>query len=310
MQWLLESDPAIQYQTRRDLLEDDNPKIRKRIEKLGWGSQILSKRRADGHWGNGFSQPKWISSHYTLLDLKNLSINPELAAARECIRMILETEKGRDGGLNPSRDLRFSDVCINGMFLNYASYFGADQNELKSIIDFILSQKMNDGGFNCEVKETGARHSSMHSTISVLEGILEYKRMWYSYRLSELEEAAFDGHEFLLRHQLFLSDQPDDPIRKEFMNFAYPCRWKYDILRALDYFQDAGQLWDVRLRPALDALLTKRNRDGTWNTPAPYPGLVHFEMEYADMPGRWNTLRALRVQKYFSEKKSSERKRI
>lgn len=123
MQWLLESDPAIQYQTRRDLLEDDNPKIRKRIEKLGWGSQILSKRRADGHWGNGFSQPKWISSHYTLLDLKNLSINPELAAARECIRMILETEKGRDGGLNPSRDLRFSDVCINGMFLNYASYF-------------------------------------------------------------------------------------------------------------------------------------------------------------------------------------------
>lgn len=72
--WLLKGDSAIQYQTHRDLLHSRvslQEKLQARIEEEGWGAQFLSKQKENGHWGRGFYQPKWTSTHYTLLDLKN-----------------------------------------------------------------------------------------------------------------------------------------------------------------------------------------------------------------------------------------------
>ncbi len=128
--WLLEGDPAIQYQTYRDLLGMSKPHIRQRISQEGWGKRFLSYRHKNGHWGKGFYQPKWISTHYTLLDLKNLQIDPKILSIRESIRLILDHEIGEDGGINPSKAISQSDVCINGMFLNYACYFNIKPNKL------------------------------------------------------------------------------------------------------------------------------------------------------------------------------------
>ena len=61
----------------------------------------------------------------------------------------------------------------------------------------------------------------------------------------------------------------------------------------------AGVEWDDRMKPAIDVLLTKRNKELTWNTAAKHPGKIHFEMEKSGKPGRWNTLRALRTLKHF-----------
>ena len=74
--WLLEGDVSIQYQVYRDLLADEKPHLRGRIATEGWGAQFLSFRKKEGHWGQHFYQPKWISTHYTILDLKNLAISP------------------------------------------------------------------------------------------------------------------------------------------------------------------------------------------------------------------------------------------
>jgi hypothetical protein len=64
------------------------------------------------------------------------------------------------------------------------------EDELESIVDFLLDEHMKDGGFNCySNRRGGAVHSSMHSTISVLEGILEHAKIGYKYRLEELREA-------------------------------------------------------------------------------------------------------------------------
>ncbi len=89
------------------------------------------------------------------------------------------------------------------MVLNYASYFRVDQNLLMSVIDFLLNEKMEDGGFNCLSNTTGATHSSLHTTLSVLEGISEYQRNGYKYRLDELEKARHESQEFVLLHKLF-----------------------------------------------------------------------------------------------------------
>ncbi len=305
LKWLLQGDIAIQYQTYRDLLSEDRQDLRDRIESEGWGKRFMSKRHADGHWGRKFYQPKWISSHYTLLDLRNLGIDPVNKLIQASVNNIADNEKGPDGGINPAVTIPQSDVCVNGMFLNYASYFQCDSERLKSVIDFILMHRMPDGGYNCWSNRSGAKHSSLHTTLSILEGITEYEQNGYTYRLDELKEAERSSKEFILLHQLYISDRTGEVINKDFLRLTYPGRWKYDILKALDYFQYSATAWDDRMEPAIQVLLKKRNTDGTWNLQANHPGQVHFEMEKTRRPSRWNTLRALRVLNHFGKRHSS-----
>lgn len=292
--WLLAGDVSIQYQTYRDLVGTCQPALQQRIATEGWGAHFLKCRNPDGSWGQGFYQPKWKSTHYTLLDLKSLGIAPGHPQIRESIHQIVSGIKGDDGGIRVPKT-GGSDVCVNGMFLNYASYFGEPLEGLKSIVDFILSQQMDDGGFNCQKNRSGARHSSLHSTISVLEGILEYMHAGYTYRFEELTNVAAEAREFILLHRFYRSDHTGKIIRKDLLRLSYPPRWKYNILRALDYFQMAGIPRDDRMEDALEVLSEKRRSDGRWPLQAAHPGQVHFTMEKARNPSRWNTLMALRV---------------
>ncbi|MCK5054542.1 MAG: hypothetical protein KAR65_09695 [Anaerolineales bacterium] len=297
--WLLEGDVAIQYQVNRDLLASEEPRLRERIATEGWGAKFLGLRKEEGYWGRGFYQPKWISSHYTILDLKNLGISPEHPQLMESISIILRNHKAADGGIDPSVTINQSDVCINGMFLNYASYFKVEGKALQSIVDNTIDQHMLDGGFNCRANRQGAVHSSLHSTISVLEGIQEYTTNGYGYRRAELEQIAVEAREFMLQHRLFRSDHTGEIIDKRMLMLSYPSRWRYDILRALDYFQLAGVDYDSRMEDALNVLWKKRRSDNRWPVQARHPGQSHFNMEKTGGPSRWNTLRALRVLKHF-----------
>lgn len=297
--WLLDGDVSVQYQTYRDLLDKDKPGLRKQIETEGWGKQFLSRRQRTGHWGRGFYQPKWTSSHYTLLDLKNLGISPGVKAVKETLNIIFKNKKGPDGGILPIGAEQKSDVCVNGMVLNYASYFHSKEESLKSVVDFLLLEQMKDGGFNCRSNRGEAVHSSLHSTLSVLEGILEYDRNGYQYRLGELIKAKSESEEFILMHRLFRSDKTGNIINTNFLKLYYPGRWYYDILKAMDYFQSAGIGYDKRMDDAIEVILQKRTADGRWKLVSKHPGLTHFEMERAGQPSRWNTLRAQRVLRHF-----------
>lgn len=300
LQWLLEGDVAIQYQIQRDLLDDGQPGLRERIASEGWGARFLRARQPQGHWGRGFYQPKWISTHYTLLDLRNLCIPPDNPLIRESIAQILVKHTSADGGINPAKTIPNSDVCVSGMFLNYASYFRMPQPGLQPVVDFLVRVHMPDGGFNCQSNQpAGAVHSSVHSTLSVLEGIAEYLVNGFSYRAPELESIAAQGREFLLQHRLFRSHRTGEVIQARFLMLSYPSRWFYDILRALDYFRSVGAPYDPRLQDALDILLQKRRAAGRWPLQAKHAGQVHFDMEQPGQPSRWNTLRALRVLKHF-----------
>ncbi len=300
--WLLSGDVSIQYQTYRDLLDQEKPDLQKKIAVQGWGKQFLSMRNQNGHWGQRFYQPKWISTHYTLLDLKNLGIHPDNAKIKNTVDLILDHEKALDGGIDPGGKKRKSDVCINGMVINYASYFKTEAKKLKSLVDTIISQQMADGGFNCCSNRSGAIHSSLHTTISILEGINEYIKNGYKYRMEELLKISKQSEEFILIHRLYKSDKTGEIINKKFLKLTYPCRWYYDILRCLEYFYFAGVNYDERMRDAIDILIQKRGKDGTWTVQAKHPGKVHFEMEKAGKPSRWNTLRVLRVFEHFGIK--------
>lgn len=300
--WLLEGDVSIQYQVWRDLLGVEKKQLQNRIPTEGWGQSFLSKRKKGGHWGDHFYQPKWKSTHYTLLDLRNLNLPVGIEAINESIKCVLHNNIAMDGGirLGPSTS-QSSDVCVNAMFLNYAAYFKTSPIKLYPIVDAILNEKMPDGGFNCMSSRSGAQHSSLHTTLSVLEGLFEFQKLEQDYKTQEIKHAIQSSTEFILQHQLFISDRTGLIINKAFIQLSYPCRWKYDILRAMDFFQYADVSWDLRMQPALKVLKKKQNKNGTLNLNAAHPGQVHFTMEKPGSPSRWNTLRAFRVLKHYNQ---------
>ena len=297
--WLLEGDISIQYLTHKYLLNEERLDLKNRILDEGWGRKFMDARNQNGTWGQKYYQPKWISTHYTLMDLRNLEPERD-PLITDMLENIIISEKGPDGGILPIGTTQVSDMCINGMFLNFGSYFKVKEEGLKSIVDCLISQWMPDGGFNCRLNRSGARHSSMHTTISVLEGISSYLSQGYRYRSDDLKLCRDRSIEFLLMHRLFRSDHTGDIINKEFLKLRFPYRWKYDILRALDYFALAKVPWDNRMKEALDYILSKENKDGTFKVQAHHPGKVHFIMEKAGKPSRWNTLRVYRVLKNYS----------
>ncbi len=77
-------------------------------------------------------------------------------------------------------------------------------------------------------------------------------------------------------------------------------RYLYDILRGLDYLRSAGVEPDERMTEAIELLESRRDAEGRWPIEYKYEGDYHFEMDDAEgQPSRWNTLRALRVLRWW-----------
>lgn len=301
----MQGDVAIQCQVSRDIIFSSKKTIstlQKKIETEGWGAKFLSRQKSNGHWGITFYQPKWTSTHYTLLDLKTIGIPRDNKQAGRSVAMVLDQPIGGHGGINLAGSLADSDVCVNGMILSYGSYFLPTNKKLHIIIDYLLDAQMADGGWNCRYLKPGTSHSSLHSTISVLEGLLEFRRTGSSYKRAEIADAEKGAIEFLLIHNLYQSHRTGDTIDQRMLRFSFPCRWRYDILRCLDYFQFANVPYDPRMQNALDIILKKQRKDGTWAVQEKHNGQVHFDMEKTGSASRWNTLRCLRVLKHFGVK--------
>lgn len=292
--WLLSGDVAVQFQTYRDLLGDERPDLQRRIAFEGDAGTILAAHSEPG-WGRGFYEPKWTSTHYSLLELRDLAVARDHPVCMGEVTAAIERHKGGDGGFNPTDSVKESDVCMNGMFLAFGCYFHADAAGLESIVDFVLRQRLDDGGFNCRANRSGARVSSVHSTTSVIDGFSEYLRSGYSYRAHEVREGVDAAISALLARHLYQRRSSGEPIRVEFTRLHHPARWHFDVLRGLDVLRSAGSAYDDRLDAAVGAVLRRRLSDGRWSAAAQYPGQVHIAYPRAGEPNRWITLGALRV---------------
>ncbi len=304
--WLTAGDVSVQYQVHRDLLGSNARTIsalQERIQLEGWGSRFLRKQKRNGHWGTSFYQPKWTSTHYTLLDLKTIGLPPTNEAAQKSAWLVLDRPCGAHGGINLAQSLLDSDVCVNGMALSYCSWFLPKDRRLLVIVDYLLDVQMPDGGWNCLYLNPNTTHSSLHSTLSVLEGLLEFRRTRQRYRRHEIIVAEKKAILFLLKHNLYQSHRTGKTIDERMLKLSFPCRWRYDILRCLDYLRDADSPYDPRMDSALQIIANKRRADGSWAIQEKHKGNVHFDMEKTGSPSRWNTLRCLRVLKHFGRLK-------
>jgi hypothetical protein len=298
----LKGDPAIRWQVMDNLLESKSSEIvreRSRTANEGWGARLLAQQDASGLFGGGLYSPKWISTTYTLLLLRRIGIPPETSQLKLSCQLLLEKGFYKDGGINYFKSMNCSETCVTAMILSILSYFQYPDKRISKLVGYLLEEQLPDGGWNCE-KYRGATHSSFHTTISALEGLYEFRSI-YDNHLEQIEKAQNRAIEFLLEHRLYRSHQTGKIFDPKMTRLSFPPRWKYDILRALDYFQAARIPYDARMKDALDLLNRKKMKDNRWPLQQRYSGRTYFEMEKVGKPSRWNTLRALRVMKWYGE---------
>src|SRR5207248_2035163 len=253
IRWLLDGDPAIRWQVLRDLVETAERTVdreRRRVAHDGWGARLLDRQDPEGTWAGGQSSdgglysPKWISTTYTMLLLRDFGLPVNNRQARAACMLLLDRGLQRDGGINYGW-WGVSETCITGMVLSILTYFACDDDRLDTIADHLLEQQMPDGGWNCR-RRFGATHASVHTTINALEGLRHYE-LHRGRKVRAVQAAQRRGREFLLVHRLFRSHRTGEIIKPIFTRFSFPPRWHYDILRALDYFQATNVPRDERL---------------------------------------------------------------
>ncbi len=286
--WLKHGDPVIADMTDRDLLDRVVPA---REEGLLRRYLDLYDPAVTG-WGAGLYSPKWISDHYTLLELKDMGIRRDHPAFRASVENLLHRMwyKGRQ----KNGRKREYDMCMAAMLLDLCVYGGIVDPRLEEIVDYILAHPMADGGWNCGWDSPKRpKSSSLHTTISVLEAFRDYHRYGYSYRIEDIAAAIAPAQEFILRKRFFRSVRNGEIIHPEMMEFHYPPRWKYDAFRGLDYFRSVDHPYDPRMDETLE-LVRIKIRPGSIRRGSPIPGLIRFPLE-SGKGGRFNTLCALRI---------------
>lgn len=301
-EWLLAGDPSIRWQVMRDLQKAPTAVWQREQELVateGWGAELLAHRDGTGRWTPRLYGQKWVSTTYSLLLLRQLGLPRDDARAQASCLLFLDEALWRDGGINVTVSRPRSETCVTGFALGLLSWFGVVDGRRELLVEHLLRVQMSDGGWNCQ-HHRGATHSSFHTTIDVLEGLRDYVDARGSRRV-EAAEAEARGREFLLAHRMYRSHRTGVVVDPKMLRLTFPPRWRYDILRGLDYFRAVGADRDERLADAVGVVDSKRGRDGRWLLQQPHPGMVWFEMEQPRQPSRWNTLRALRVLRWWTD---------
>ncbi|MGC2403384.1 MAG: hypothetical protein WA510_26575, partial [Acidobacteriaceae bacterium] len=118
----------------------------------------------------------------------------------------------------------------------------------------------------------------------------------------EIAAARGRAEQYLLQRVLFRRLSTGEVANPEFLELAFPARYHYDILRALDYFRAAAITPDDRVREAVELIRSKQQADGRWLLDRAYDEALALPSgESAGEPSRWNTLRALRVLRWFEQ---------
>jgi hypothetical protein len=313
--WLLDSDPSRGWQVLRDLLVAGDAEWaaeRAKIETVGWGAQLLALQGEDGQWAGGAFMPAgfkgedwkrlgqpWTATCFSLTQLREFGLEPGTERARRMVELIGRNSHWDHAG-QPFWEGEVEE-CINGRTVADGAYFGVD---VSPIVARLLGERQEDGGWNCE-RANGSVRSSFHSTINVLEGLLEYEIATGG--SAETRAARRSGERYLLERGLFKRLTTGTPADNQFLTFHHPNRWHYDVLRGLDYFRSAG-LFDAvdpdpRLAEAIEYVRSRRLSDGVWHLDCTPRGPVWFEVDAGPgQPSKWVTLRALRVLKWWDER--------
>jgi len=303
--WLLDSDPALQWQVERDLLgapESTWRSTRARTATEGFGARLLALQDPDGQWAGGayfpagYTGPEsedagqpYAATTWSLNALREWGV--DAAALGDTAERLARSSRWEYG------DLPYwggeVDCCINAFTLANGTWLGV---EMAPLARWFLEHRMQDGGWNCEWVD-GAAVSSFHSTLNAISGLLDYEIRTGD---ESVRGARHAGEAYLLERRLLRRRSTGDVVAPWATHFAYPFRWVYSALKAADHFRAAGlhegTAPDPRLAEAIEVVRAGRDEQGRWRQDLRHAGEVWFEVDAEPgQPSKWLTLHALRV---------------
>jgi hypothetical protein len=289
--YLLSGDEVTTYLTKKYLLKENFDH-----QNQGYIKRYLNLFDEEkNRWGNGVYGPKWISTHYTMQELKYMEISFNHPSYQRGLETLLTYEWVNKGMYSKTRH---QDMCIVGMLVSFLSYGRSKSEKIYEMIDYILAHQFIDGGWNCTWDSgKNPKISSIHTTLSVLEGLSEYQKNGYTYRIEEVLKQIPEGIECLLKRELFKNMKTGEAIHQSIIDIHYPPRWKYDILRVLEYLVSIKYPYDPRMEDAIN-LVIKKSKNGYMPKGSQISGLIHFQLE-KERFSRFNTIRALKVIQFY-----------
>ncbi len=182
------------------------------------------------------------------------------------------------------------EPCINGGTLALGAYFG---RPTESLARRLVGEQLDDGGWNCEAPKSA--RSSFHTTICVLEGLLEYERAVGS--APEIAAARRRGEEYLLERGLFRRRSTGEVANPAFLEVRVPAPLP---LRRSPCSTTSGTPVSSPTRASGCLACRREQADGRWLLDGAHDEALAFPFgESVGEPSRWNTLRALRVLRWY-----------
>lgn len=333
--WLLEkTEPSVRYFTLRDVLgkNEDDPELataKHAIPESRVVKRILLKQHPDGYWEEPTNpyHPKYKSTYWQIMTLALLRMDKndeKVAKACEHIFQYQLSEGGfsssthelslkehewlrRKGKiLPPPQKFAASNVhehqysCLTGNMIAALAKIGyEDDSRVKKALEWLVKIQNSDGGWLCPYWRAHIRdkHGCFFGTICPLEAFSAIRKEKLT---AEMKQAARRGAEFLLMHRLFKADHHNyEIINRHWLTLGFPTFFGYDILRGLDVLTKLGYVKDERLSDAVEVLLQKRQKNGTWILEST-PARMQTNVETKGKPSKWITLIALRTLKRLS----------
>ena len=267
---------------------------RAKVATEGWGARLLARQEANGRWGGDPDNPEWTCL-LSLLWLRDMGLDPSSTEARRAVALIRDNVTWHWWDNKPFFEGEV-EPCINGRVVSVGSYFRQD---VRGLVDRLLGEQMDDGGWNCE-QEHGSTRGSFHTTINVLEGLAEHERATGG---SPAVTAARErGQEYLLERRTASPAFDRRDHRSDLYRVLVPNRL---LLRrpagagvSAACRGPAGRADDRGDRPRR---ARSAARTGGGRLENPHPEQLDLGMDEAEgQPSRWNTLRALRVLDWYS----------
>ena len=310
IEWMLDSDPALKWQVERDILglpESEWQKTRALTATEGIGARLLALQDEDGQWAGGAYFPTredaralpyvegekgqpYIATTWTLNSLREWGVEASALG---------DTADRLDAGCKwEYDDLPYwggeVDCCINAFTVSNGAWLGRD---MSANVQWFLEHQLEDGGWNCEWIE-GDLRSSFHSTLNSLAGLLDHELR--TGKNEKVADARKRAEEYLLQRRLMFRLSTGEPVGPWLNDLAYPLRWNYTIIRALNYFRDSAVFSttqpDPRIAEAAEALAAMANENGRWVTNDRIPGQVWFDVDTpVGEESKWLTFFALRA---------------
>ncbi|MBP2436698.1 squalene cyclase [Microbacterium amylolyticum] len=314
LEWLLETDPALRWQVERDLADAPEHvwrETRERTAHEGYGARLLALQDDDGQWSGGASVPApgsagapepgdperaWTATTWALNALRQWGV--PVAALGDTADRLEKNCRWEYG------DMPFwvgeIDVCNNAFTLSNGVWLGRDMSDLAQ---WFVEHQVAEGGWNCDWVE-GSTRASVHSTLNALVGLLDVERKTGGTDAIRAARAA--AEDYLLQRALTYRASTGEPIVRDADHFTYPVRWRYSLLRALDYFRAANRYEGGdhagRLGDAIDIVESLRQPDGRWLQGPVEPGRVWFTVDVPEgQASPWLTFYALRILRWWDE---------